>query len=114
MSPRNFGLLFQIFRDINDLLFFPEIIFPTDCFLLEKTHYPSDCCLNSYRQFHRIRVCTLAIFDRITFSLEGGTDTSQFVDKTDTRNAITISLTPNRLTLRLYTLNRIKYDNPTI
>ena len=107
-------LLFQLIRNINLLGFFSKIVFPKRGCLFQNINHTVECSFKSHRDLHHNRVGTQTFANGFNCPLVRGANAIHFVYKTYARHAISISLAPYRLTLRLDALNSIKDDNATI
>ncbi|MBV6497109.1 MAG: hypothetical protein JFAIHJKO_02245 [Pyrinomonadaceae bacterium] len=66
------------------------------------------------RDLQRNSVCPQTGQDRVKAPLKRSTGTVELVDKADTRNAVFIGLTPNRLGLRLNASNAVEHSHSTV
>lgn len=96
-----FGLILQIIGDRDFILNFAKIIFVNDGFHLDQIDDAFELILSTDRQLNRNRIGLKAFmhhFDNIEEVCAGNI---HLVDISHARNIIFLSLTPNRLRLRL-------------
>ena len=115
LCVEGFGFLFQLGGNFfGDVLRSQGLIFPNDCLHRDQINYALKLVFLPNGNLNGDRFGVEALADGINGMLEISAHLIDLVDKTNSRNAVFISLPPNFLRLRLHPVNSIEHRNCAI